>query len=32
MPFYSKMDNRKVKQVFSGDWHQWEEEEYKERV
>jgi hypothetical protein len=26
------MENRKVKQVLSGDWHQWEGRGYKERV
>jgi poly-D-alanine transfer protein DltD len=30
MPF-SKMKNRKVKQVLSGDWYQWEVRGYKER-
>jgi hypothetical protein len=29
--FFSKMDNRKVKQVLSGDWYQWEVVGYKKR-
>jgi hypothetical protein len=31
MPF-SKMENKKIKQVLSGSWYQWEGEGYKERV
>jgi hypothetical protein len=27
-----KTENRKVKQVLSGGWYQWEERGYKERV
>jgi hypothetical protein len=27
-----KPENRKVKRVLSGGWHQWEEGGYKERV
>jgi hypothetical protein len=26
------MENKKVKQVLSGGWYQWDREEYKERV
>jgi hypothetical protein len=26
------MKDRKIKQVLSGDWYQWERREYKERV
>jgi hypothetical protein len=29
---FSKMENRKVKQVLSGGWYQWEGRGYKERV
>jgi chitinase len=29
---FSKMEDRKVKQVLSGGWHQWERGGYKERV
>jgi chitinase len=29
---FSKMEDRKVKQVLSGGWHQWEGGGYKERV
>jgi hypothetical protein len=29
---FSKTENRKVKQVPSGGWYQWEEGGYKEKV
>jgi hypothetical protein len=29
---FSKMENRKVKQVLSGGWYQWEGGKYKERI
>jgi chitinase len=29
---FSKMENRRVKQVLSGCWHQWEGEGHEERV
>jgi hypothetical protein len=29
---FQKINNSKVKQVLSGDWYQWEGEEYKERM
>jgi hypothetical protein len=30
--FFTKMKSKKVKQVLSGDWYQWEWGGYKERV
>jgi hypothetical protein len=30
--FFSKMRDKKVKRVVSGDWYQWEMERYKEGV
>jgi hypothetical protein len=32
MSLFSKTENRRVKQVLSRGWHQWEEGGYKERV
>jgi hypothetical protein len=29
---FSKTEDRKIKQVMSGGWHQWEGEGYKEKV
>jgi hypothetical protein len=29
---FTKMEDRKVKQVLSGGWYRWEEGGYKERV
>jgi hypothetical protein len=29
MPFFSKTGNRKVKQVLSEGWHQWEREDIR---
>jgi hypothetical protein len=28
---FSKTEDRKINQVLSGNWYQWEGEEYKER-
>jgi hypothetical protein len=32
MSFFSKTENRKVKQVLSGGWHQWEGEDIRKGV
>jgi hypothetical protein len=32
MPFFSKMENRKVKQFLSSGWYQWEGEGLKKKV
>jgi hypothetical protein len=32
MSFFSKMENRKVKQFLSRGWYPWEGGDYKERV
>jgi chitinase len=29
---FSKMENREIKQVLSGGWHQWEWGGYREKV
>jgi hypothetical protein len=31
MPFFSKTESRKVKQILSGCWYQWEGTKYRER-